>query len=69
MIINKDIYECPKCKKLHAFDTSKPYSAVCPICNVELKFEFNADCDMEQAEKYKDLPPLRDLTKDPDSPY
>ena len=69
MIINKDIYKCPKCKKLHFFDTSKPYSAICPVCNGELVFRLNPDCDTEQAEKYKDLPPLKDLTKDPDSPY
>lgn len=69
MIINKDMYQCPKCKKFYAFDTSKVYSTICHICNVELKFEGNVDCDTELAEKYKDLPPLQDLTKDPDSPY
>lgn len=63
------MYQCPKCKKFYAFDTSKPYFKICPICNVELKFDLNADCDTELAEKYKDLPPLQDLTKDPDSPY
>lgn len=68
MIINRDVYECPKCDKWYFFETSKTYSKICPICNVEMKFCFNADCDTELAEKVKNTPPY-DPKKDPQSPY
>ena len=68
MIINKDVYECPKCRKWHFFDTSKEFSTVCPRCNVEMEFQFNADADTERAERVKNTPPY-DPTQDPASPY
>ena len=69
MIINYDMYFCYNCHKAYSFDTSQPYSKNCPICNRQMQFEFNYDGDTERAKKYKDIPPVRDLTKDPDSPY
>lgn len=68
MVINKDFYYCSKCKKAYSFDTSKPYSKLCPICNTEMEFDSNIDCDTDLAEKAKSKPPY-DPTKDPNSPY
>ena len=68
MIINKDVYKCNQCKELYLFDTSKPYSKICPKCNIEMEFRFNSDCDTELAEKVKNTPPY-DPTKDPNSPF
>ena len=53
MIINKDFYICNKCNKGYSFDTSKEYSKLCPICNTEMEFFYNGDCDTELAEKVK----------------
>lgn len=68
MIINKDFYYCNKCKKAYSFDTSKSYSKLCPICNIEMEFDSNLDCNTELAEERKNMPPY-DPTKDPKSPY
>lgn len=68
MIINKDFYYCNKCKKAYSFDTSKSYSKLCPICNIEMEFDSNLDCNTELAEERKNMPPY-DPTKDPNSPY
>lgn len=53
MIINKDFYECLKCDERHAFDTSKKYSKLCPVCGEEMEFWANADCDTDLAEEVK----------------
>lgn len=68
MIINKDIYECPKCKKWYFFDTSKEYNAYCTECKCSLTFLDNTDCDTELAEQRKGAPKY-DPTQDPNSPY
>ncbi len=68
MIINKDFYKCKRCKEWYAFDTSKPYSKLCPVCGIEMEFDSNNDCDTELAEKVKNTPPY-DPTKDPQSPF
>lgn len=66
MIINKDIYECPKCKKWYTFETSKEYNAYCSECKCDLTFLYNADCDTELAEQRKNAPKY-DPTQDPNS--
>lgn len=68
MIINKDQYNCPKCKKYYWFETSKEYTAVCPECKCNLTFKGNHDCDTELAEKMKNAPKY-DPTEDPKSPF
>ncbi len=69
MIINEDIYECPKCKKLYFFDTSKkPYTTNCNKCKCGLVYLDNADTDTDLEEQRKNTPPY-DPTKDPNSPY
>ncbi len=55
MIINKDVYECPICRELYTFDTSKEYTAVCPECKCNLSFILNGDFDTELAKKRKDI--------------
>lgn len=65
--INYDFYYCNHCEKAYSFDTSKPYSKICPECNNELEFSSNADGYTELAEKVKNTPPY-DPTKDPNSP-
>ena len=67
MIINKDIYECPKCRKCYIFDTSKEYTAICEECKCDLTFLDNADCDTELAEQRKNAPKY-DPTQDPNIP-
>ena len=56
MIINKDIYECPKCRKWYFFDTSKEYTAICEECKCNLTFLDNTDCNTELAEQRKNAP-------------
>lgn len=56
MIINKDIYECPKCRKWYFFDTSKEYTAICEECKCNLTFLDNTDCDTELTEQRKNAP-------------
>lgn len=68
MIINKSVYECPKCEEQYFFDTSTNFKAICKNCQCNLIFKYNCDCDIEQAERNKNLPPY-DPTKDPNSPY
>ena len=68
MIINKDFYYCAKCKKAYSFDTSKPYSKLCPICNTEMDFDSNLDCNTELAEQRANTQSY-DPTTDPNSPY
>ena len=34
MIINKDQYRCPQCKKFYLFETSKEYNAFCTECKI-----------------------------------
>lgn len=68
LIINKDIYECPKCKEWYFYDTSKPFDTKCPKCNIEMNFIDNADCDTERAREVSSKP-LYDVTKDPKSPF
>lgn len=68
MIIENAWYECKKCKKWHFFETSKPYSKICPQCGEEMEFKRNVNCDTELAEKVKNTPPY-DPTKDPNSSY
>lgn len=68
MIINKDRYKCPQCKKFYWFETSKEYNAFCTECKCKLTFLGNFDCDTELAEKVKNTPPY-DPTKDTNSPY
>lgn len=69
MIINKDIYECPKCRELYFFNTAKkPYTTNCPNCKCGLIFVDNVDCDTERTEKVKNTPSYSP-TKDPKSPY
>ena len=58
MIINYDFYYCNKCKKCHSFDTSKEFCKLCPDCNSEMEFQFNADGDTELAEKAKNQTPI-----------
>jgi len=53
MIINKDMYECPKCKQIYLFETSKEYNSICTECKCNLTFIDNYNCD----------------TQDPNSPY
>ena len=65
MIINKDFYRCVKCDKGYSFDTSKEYSKLCPICNEEMEFWLNADCDTELAEKVKNQTPIVPSTHPP----
>lgn len=68
MIINKSVYECPKCKEQYFFDTSTTYKTICENCQCNLNFIYNCDCDTEQAERIKNTPPY-DPTQDPNSPY
>lgn len=68
MIINKDMYECPKCKKIYFFETSKEYIAICEGCKCNLTFLDNADYDTDLAEQRKNAPKY-DPTQDPNSPY
>ena len=69
MIINEDIYECPKCRKLYFFNTAKkPYTTNCNDCKCGLIFLDNADRNTDLAEKAKNTPPY-DPTKDPNNPY
>lgn len=68
MIINKDFYRCKNCNKTRSFDTSKPYSKICPECHEELQFWFNGDCDTERAEWVKKQPKY-DPISDPKSPF
>lgn len=63
MIINKDFYICNKCNKGYSFDTSNEYSKLCPICNTEMEFFYNGDCDTELAEKVKNQKPIVPSTK------
>ena len=66
MIINKDRYKCPQCKKFYWFETSKEYNAFCTECKCNLTFIGNYDCDTELAEKVKNAPKY-DPTQDPNS--
>lgn len=69
MIINEDIYECPRCRKLYFFNTAKkPYTTNCNDCKCGLIFLDNADRDTDLEKKTKDKSPY-DPTKDPNSPY
>lgn len=68
MIVNKSVYECPKCEEQYFFDTSTNFKAICKNCQCDLIFQYNCDCDTEQAEKLKNTPPY-DPTQDPNSPY
>ena len=68
MIINKDQYRCPQCKKFYWFETSKEYDAFCPDCQCGLTFCANYDCDTELAEQRKNAPKY-DPTEDPNSPF
>lgn len=71
MIINTDVYRCPKCGKNHYFDTSKPYDKTqfCTKCiTTLLEFRFNADRDTEKAEQMKTAPKYHP-SSDPNSPY
>lgn len=63
MIINYDFYYCDKCQECYHFDTSKEYSKLCPNCNSEMRFKFNADGDTELAEKVKNQKPIVPPTK------
>ena len=67
MIINKDMYECPICKQIYWFETSKEYNSICTECNCNLTFIANYDCDTELAEQRKNAPKY-DPTQDPNSP-
>ena len=58
MIINYDFYYCNKCRKSHHFDTSKTYSKLCPVCNMEMEFWTNADGDTDLAEQKKNQTPI-----------
>lgn len=58
MIINKDFYRCLNCDERYSFDTSKEYSNLCPICNNEMEFWINADCDTDLAEQRKNQTPI-----------
>ena len=58
MIINKDFYTCKKCHETYSFETSKEYSKMCPICNIEMEFFCNTNCDTELAEKVKNQTPI-----------
>ena len=49
MITNLDMYRCPKCDKRYTFDTSKPFSKMCPRCNVVMEFRLNFNSDTELA--------------------
>ena len=67
MIINEDIYKCPKCKELYFFNTAKkPYTTNCNKCKCGLIYLDNADRDTEP--KTDNRPPY-DPTKDSNSPY
>lgn len=67
MIINEDIYECPKCGELYFFNTAKkPYTTNCNKCKCGLNYLDNWDRDTES--KNKNTPPY-DPTTDPNSPY
>ena len=67
MIINEDIYECPKCNELYFFNTAqKPYTTNCSKCKCGLIFLDNADRDTEYV---KSNTPPYDPTTDPNSPY
>lgn len=67
MIINYDQYYCNACKKAMCFDTSKPYSKICPKCNKELEYIGNFDGDTERAARVAQQPKY-DPTQDPKSP-
>ena len=68
MIVKNHQYQCEKCHKVYMFEVDKPFSTVCPDCNIEMKYYGTFDCDTELAEKAKNTPPY-DPTKDPESPY
>ena len=68
MIINKDRYQCPQCKKYYWFETSKEYDAFCTECKCNLTLIGNYDIDTELAEQRKNAPKY-DPTKDPNSPF
>lgn len=68
MIINEDIYECPKCKKLYFFNTAKkPYVTNCNDCKCGLVFLDNANRNTEPKENIN-TPSYNPIT-DPSSPY
>lgn len=58
MIINKDFYTCLKCDEEYAFDTSKEYSKLCPVCGEKMEFWANMDCDTDLAEQRKNQTPI-----------
>ena len=68
MIIREHWYDCRKCGKAYFFEVDKPFSTICPICNIEMEYIDTCDCDTELAEKAKNTPPYNP-TKDPESPY
>ena len=58
MIINYDFYYCKKCQECYHFDTSKEFSKLCPSCNSEMEFQFNANGDTDLAEQRKNQTPI-----------
>ena len=62
------MYECPICKQIYWFETSKEYNSICGACKCNLTLIDNYDCDTELAEKRKNAPKY-DPTQDPNSPY
>lgn len=68
MIIKKIFYKCKECKKMYAFELGKPYSKICPICDIEMDMDGIYDCDTELAEKAQNTPSYNPIT-DPSSPY
>lgn len=67
MIVNEDIYECPKCRELYFFNTAKkPYTTNCNKCNCGLTYLDNADRDTESTTNNQ---PPYDPTKDPNSQF
>ena len=68
MIVRKHWYKCTKCKENYFFEDGKPYSKVCPMCEIDMKFQETLDCDTELVEQVRNAPAY-DPTKDPKSPY
>ena len=38
MIVKNHQYQCEKCHKVYMFEVDKPFSTVCPDCNIEMKY-------------------------------
>ena len=67
MIIKKVLYKCKKCGVPYSFELGKPYSKICPLCDIEMDMVEFFDYDTEPKENIN-TPSYNPIT-DPNSPY